>query len=209
MKRRKPAGRPLYVETPRGIFTANGQWFHITKEKIENYAPGLLEELPLEFLVRDAETWLKSVDFVGVILFMLLAYLSNTYIAAIVILIFVPFWFFNKSAFVSYSVTRLLRLIEYDAIAFLVSVAVLSSMGIYGHYAGLAIGFVFFFFLKFGWFRMILEYLDRKRAKLPSLSDRLFKMIILKYAMHEGITLREIDKWESDIRNFINKKGKI
>lgn len=209
MKRRKSAGRPFYVETPRGIFTAHGHWFHITSEKIKAYAPGLLEELPLELLVKDAETWLKSVDFVGVILFMLLAYLTNAYIAGTVILIFVPFWFINKSAFVSYPVTSLLRLIEYDAISFLVSVAVLSYMGIEGHYAGLVIGFVFFFFLKFGWFRMILEYLERKRAKLPSLSDRLFKMIILKYAMHEGITLREIDKWESDIRNFINKKGKI
>lgn len=210
MKRKSRSGeRPFYVETPKGIFTSNGHWFHTTRKKIEEYAPGLLTAQPLDVLVKDAETWLKSADFVGLILFMVLAYSVNSYIAGVVTLIFVPFWFYNKSAFVSYAVTKLLKIIEPDFVVFLVAVVVLSFKGMEGDYTGLIIGFIFFFFLKFGWFRMIMEFWERKKGKIPSLNDRLFKMIILKYALHEGITLKEIDKWDTDIRHFISNKGKV
>lgn len=210
MKRREKTGeRPFYVETPKGIFTANGHWFHTTRKKIEDYAPGLLKEQPLDTLVKDAETWLKSTDYLSLVLFMALAYSTNSYIAGFITLIFVPIWFYNKSAFVSYSVTKIFKIIEPDFVVFLVAVVVLSFKGIEGHYIGLIIGFIFFFFLKFGWFRLILEHLEQKKNKFPSLNDRLFKMIILKYALNEGITLGEINNWEHDIRQFISKKGKV
>lgn len=197
---------PYLVETPVGIFTLAGNWFHTTKDSINQYVPGLLEAFPLLKLIKDAEVWVRSADSITLVLFMLVAYLANAYIAAVVALLFLPFWHYNKSAFVSYSLTNILKIFDVEFVVVLISVAVLSVKGMNGLYVELGIGFFFFFILKFGWYlKLISKWMD-SGDKMVTLNDRVLKMILVKYAMHEGITPEEISKWESDIRDLMVKR---
>jgi hypothetical protein len=51
-----------FIETPKGIFTAAGNWFHTTAGKLNSYAPGLFEKHSIEKIINDAEVWIRSAD---------------------------------------------------------------------------------------------------------------------------------------------------
>lgn len=210
MRKTDQKNKPYFVETPVGIFTMKGNWFHTSLEKMKQYAPGLMDLYSQERLIKDAESWTKSADSVALILFMGLTYFINAYVAAVITLIFFPFWHFNKSAFVSYAATKIVKLLNYEFVVILITVAVLSVKGMNGDYIQLILGFIYFFFLKFGWLRKIVDKWYDSRHKVVTLNDRVLKMIILKYAYKEGITVEEISSWESDIFDLYHgtNKGK-
>ena len=64
------------LELPDGITTSNGNWYHITREGIEEYVPGLLKEKPLELIIEEADAWMKSSDGLALMLFFVLVYMS-------------------------------------------------------------------------------------------------------------------------------------
>ena len=62
------------LELPDGITTSEGNWYHITRDGIENYVPGLLKEFPLERIIREADAWVKSSDGLALMLYFFLVY---------------------------------------------------------------------------------------------------------------------------------------
>ncbi|HYX06594.1 MAG TPA: hypothetical protein VE912_07650 [Bacteroidales bacterium] len=200
--------KPYFVETPVGIFTMKGNWFHTSLDKIKQYAPGLTDIYSYEKLIKDSEVWCRSADPVTLIIFMGLTYFWNAYIGGIIALVFFFFWHFNKSAFISYHATRVMKLLDYEFVVIIITVAVLSIKGMNGAYIELIIGFVYFFFLKFGWLRSLVDKWYDSRKKVVTLNDRVLKMIILQYALYEGIKVKDIENWESDIYDLIHGKQK-
>ncbi len=199
-----------YIETPRGIFTSAGNWFHITKDSLDTYAPGLLKKQPLEKLIKKAEVWIRSVDNLGIVLFMLLLYSQNLAVAATSILLFVPVWHINKSSFISLPLTAVLSVIDKEIFVVLLSVLVLSWMGITDQYLSVFLGIVFFCILKFGWFRWLVEWLYGKISNTSMLlNDRVLKMIILKYAIKEDIPVKEVDAMEKEILSLIRQQREV
>lgn len=51
---------PTYVNTPYGMVTAAGRWYHIPEEEAKTYAGDVLEHVSLEALVRWADVWIDS-----------------------------------------------------------------------------------------------------------------------------------------------------
>ncbi len=199
-----------FIETPRGIFTSAGNWFHITSEALEKYAPGLLGVHPLEKLIKQSEIWIRSADNIGIILFMLLLYFSGLYPALLITLFFVPVWHINKSSIISIPLTNLLWVIDKEIVVVIVSMLVLSWMGISGEYVSVFVGIVVFCVLKFGWFRFIVEWLFGKMIKgTLLLNDRVLKMIILKHAIREDIPIKEVDAMEKEILSLIGKQQEV
>ncbi len=199
-----------FIETPRGIFTSAGNWFHITSAALEKYAPGLLEIHSLEKLIKKAEVWIRSADNIGIILFMLLLYLSGLWPAMLITLFFVPVWHINKSSVISNSLTGLLSVIDKEIVVVIVAMIVLSWMGITGEYLSVFLGISVFCVLKFGWFRFLIEWTYQKvfRGTLL-LNDRVLKMIILNYAIRENIPVKEVDAMEKEILSLIGKQQEV
>ncbi len=199
-----------FIETPRGIFTSAGNWFHITSEALEKYAPGLLKIHSLEKLIKQSEIWIRSADNIGIVLFMLLLYFSGLYPALLIALFFVPVWHINKSSVISIPLTRLLWLIDKEIVVVIVSMLVLSWMGITGEYTSVFLGILVFCVLKFGWFRFLVEWLYGKLIQgTLLLNDRVLKMIILKHAIREDIPVREVDAMEKEILTLIGKQQEV
>ncbi len=199
-----------FIETPRGIFTSAGNWFHITKAALEKYAPGLLEIHPLDKLIKKAEVWIRSADNIGIILFMMLLYSLGTWPALLITLFFVPVWHINKSSVINLPTTGLLTVIDKEIVVVIVAMLVLSWMGITGEYLSVFLGIVIFCVLKFGWFRFLVEwsYGNLFRGTLL-LNDRVLKMIILNYAIRENIPVKEVDAMEKEILSLIGKQQEV
>ncbi len=49
-----------YIDTPYGIFTAAGVWFHTTEEALRKYAAPVLNQVSLSALIEWAEVWIRS-----------------------------------------------------------------------------------------------------------------------------------------------------
>jgi len=199
-----------FIETPRGIFTSAGNWFHITSEALERYAPGLLKVHSLEKLIKQSEIWIRSADNIGIVLFMLLLYFSGLYPALLITFFFVPVWHINKSSVISIPLTNFLWLIDKEIVVVIISMLVLSWMGIAGEYASVFVGIVVFCVLKFGWLRFIVEWLYGKMIQgTLLLNDRVLKMVILKHAIREDIPVKEVAAMEKEILTLIGKQQEV
>lgn len=197
-----------YIETPLGIVTSSGHWFHTTSDQIESYAPGLLRKYDLDMLVRAAEAWIKSADALALLLYLGLVFTLSPYLVLGMVLILHVFWFFNKSAFMVPGLTKLMQLITSDGTLLVASLVIFSWLGISERYTALGLGLILFFLLKLGLIRRLWEYLDRKRKGWITLNDRLLKMIILRYAMKENIDIEEVDSMDEQIRDLVIRKNK-
>lgn len=210
MKRRIPQQKFDYVETPAGIFTTAGHWFHTTGKQIDEYAPGLTRRYPLGELLRFAEQWVVSPDSVSLVIFLILSLFMNCIIAEIISLIFFLFWYFNKSAFISVAGTTIIRFLNIEVVLVVLGVLMISVKGINGDYLQVILGFLFFFLYKFGWLRRLLDRQWKDRSKGIPLNDRIIRMLVIKYSLHEGIDVKEknIIRWEKDIRDLLQKRRK-
>ena len=50
---------PAFVDTPRGLFTAGGTWFHVREDALRRYAAPVLDLADVPTLLARAECWLR------------------------------------------------------------------------------------------------------------------------------------------------------
>ncbi|MDX1638899.1 MAG: hypothetical protein R3281_13080 [Balneolaceae bacterium] len=203
MKHQRKAPHRLFAETQMGIVTRYGDWFHTTRNQISTFVPGLLDEVELEDLVKSAQAWVKSADSLSMILILGLLLLINPLWAVLATLVFHGFWYFNKSSFVMVSLNKLLQVLYKDGTQLLVSLVVLSYLGLMGRYLAAGIGLLFFFVLKLGLLRKLWDIIYRKWQDLPiTLNDRVMKMVIVRFAMHLNMAPEQIEQMEEQIVNM-------
>lgn len=199
------------LETPVSTVTSGGHWFHATRETINDYVPGLLDKYKFEALIKKAVTWIESADSLSLILYFVLAFLVNPWIAAAIAFGFHAIWYHKKSAFVNIVMTPLLSFFNYDIFQLLLAALVLSYMGMSGMYTAVVLGIVFFFLFKVGLLRMGWNKLAEKRSdkeKLP-LNDRVLKMVLIKYSIYQNIPPKEVEKLDKHVQDAVlefNKK---
>ncbi|MEX0646833.1 MAG: hypothetical protein WEA56_02300 [Balneolaceae bacterium] len=200
------------LETPYSTVTSGGHWFHATRDKIEEFVPGLMKKYSFEDLVTKAVAWIDSSDSLAMILYFVLAYTTNAWTAAGIALLFHGGWYFNKSAFVNTIFTPVIRLFNSDAFQLLLAAVALSFMGINGMYTALVIGIIYFFLFKIGLLRRLWDKADARRNgnRLP-LNDRVLKMILVRYSIYENMPPVEVERLDRHVRQAVlefNKKKK-
>lgn len=175
--------------------------------------PGILKKLSFEELIKKAVTWIDSADSLAMLLYFVLAFTVNPWIAIVGTFVFHLWWYFNKSAFVNISLTPVLSILGNDFLQLLVAGVALSYLGMSGMYLLLAFGVLYFFLFKIGILRRLWDKIDRNRDgdKLP-LNDRVLKMLLIRYSIHEDIAPEEIQKLEKHVQEavieFNSKKKK-
>lgn len=198
-----------FIETPIGIFTPAGNWFHTSTEAIERFVPGLLRKKPLNELIRDAEVWVRSADNISILLLLVLLLTTTLLTTITVLVIFLPLWHIAKSAAYSRLVTVFLRLIDIEIVLLLLAVGPLSWLGMTGQYPELLTGLAGFIILKFGLYRRLTDYFYTTfNGDAPPLNDKLFRMVLAKQALAHGIQTSEIGEMDKTMREFITKRNK-
>lgn len=204
--KQKSKSQPSYVETSLGIVTTGGNWFHTSSDQIEEMVPQIFEHCTLGELVNAAEIWIKSADSLSLLLYFVLILVVPPVISALLVLSFFLFWYVQKSALVSPYLTTILQWINKDGTLIIISGISLSWLGMTNQFVALAIGILYFFIFKLGLLRWGMDYLYEKvRSGLP-LNDRLFKMLILKYAIRHGIEVPEIEEMDQKVKAFITRQ---
>jgi hypothetical protein len=201
------------LETPFSTVTSGGHWFHATRETVENYVPGLLKKYSYEDLIIKSVIWIDSADSLAMILFFILAFLTNPWVAIITAPLFHYWWYHQKSAFVNILFTPLISILNKDIIQIVIAAFALSFMGINGMYLAVTFGILYFFLFKVSLLRRLWEKLDSasKSDKLP-LNDRVFKMVLVRYSLYENMPPVEVERLENHVRqaviDFNTKKKK-
>lgn len=201
----------LYLETQMGIVTRTGDWFHTTKEDIEKFVPGLLEERSLDQLVEEAVAWVRSADSLSLTILLVLLIFIHPLLAATIAVAFHFFWYRSKSAFVTIYLGKLLKFMNTDGYLLVTSLIVISLLGMDGQYLAAGVGLVFFFVMKLGLLKMLWDKIDEGAGKKNeiSLNDRVFKMILVKYGMHYDLAPKKVQEMEQKFVDLAtSKKGR-
>ena len=204
------------LELPDGITTSNGNWYHITRDGIKEYVPGLLEEKPLEHIIEEADAWVKSSNGLALLLFFILVYLSVDALIAFCISLIVYFvWYFNTSVFVNVISTPIAKLLNKDGFIYTVSGVLLigisindmiSGIGIDVQFSALWYGLGLFFLFKVGLLNLAIQYIRNKFFKKPKVSkpDRVLNMLLIRYGMKHGILTGKIEDMEKELIRIAN-----
>lgn len=192
------------LETPFSTVTSGGHWFHATRETVNEYVPGLLKKHSFESLISKAVTWIDSADSLAMLLYFGLAFITETWIAAVIAFLFHYWWYHKKSAFVNIVFETPVRLLNSEILQILVAAVALSYMGISGMYLAVTIGIIYFFLFKVSLLRRLWDKFDSagKGDKLP-LNDRVLKMVLVRYAVYEDIPPVEVEKLDEQIRQAV------
>ena len=192
------------LETPYSTVTSGGHWFHATRDTVEEYVPGLLKKHSFESLISKAVIWIDSADSLAMLLYFGLAFLTETWLAAVIAFLFHYWWYHKKSAFVNIVFETPVRLLNSELLQVLVAAVALSYMGISGMYLAVTIGIIYFFLFKVSLLRRLWDKFDsgKKGEKLP-LNDRVLKMVLVRYAVYEDIPPVEVEKLDEQIRQAV------
>lgn len=188
----------LFMETKLGIVTRSGEWFHTTSESIREFVPGLLEKVPLEVLINDARAWVRSADSLALTMLLGLLLYVNPWFAAIATLAFHWVWYNYKSAAANRWCGKVFQFMNRDAYQLVLSLVILSLFGMWGNFLALGIGIAFFFVFRLGLLNKLWNRLTVKRDL--TLNDRMLKMLIIKYAMHEDVAPSTVEQMEKQFQ---------
>lgn len=197
------------LETPYSTVTSGGHWFHATRDTVREYVPGLLKKFSFEELIAKSVVWIDSADSLALIIYFILAYIVDVWIAALAAFLFHFFWYHQKSAFVNIMFTPILSLFNRDFFQLLLAAVLLSFMGISGMYAAVIVGMIYFILFKVGLLRRLWDWVETKRdsKKLP-LNDRVLKMVLIRYSLYENMPPREIEKMDQQVQKAILERNK-
>jgi len=209
MKKNDPLSNDIFLETQMGIVTRTGDWFHTTSDQIEKFVPGLLDKRSLDKLVEEAIAWVRSADSLALTILLVLLVFFHPVLAAAIAITFHFFWYRSKSSFVTIYLGKLLKLMNTDGYLLITSLVVISAVGMNGQYLAAGVGLLFFFLMKLGLLKMLWDKIDEGTEKKLSLNDRVFKMILIKYAMHYNLAPSEVQNMEQQIIELArSRKGR-
>lgn len=199
-----------FTETPLGIITSRGEWFHITRDLLEQKVPNLFEEIPFKVLVSKSLDWVDSSRQITTILTMSLALYIDPYLALLSGILFYFWWDFNKSAFAGKWTSYIIYLLTRELIPVLLSVWTLSQLGQAGEYAAMSALFIFFLLLRFRVMRKLSQRLyDRFTNYKLTLNDRVILMLSYKLALSEGLQVPAIQGMQQAVFDIVTRrKGK-
>lgn len=199
MVKHQPRGTDqLFMETKLGIVTRSGEWFHTTTESIREFVPGLLKKVPLEVLIKDARAWVRSADSLALTMLLGLLLYVSPWLAAVATIAFHWIWYNYKSAVANRWFGKVFYLMNTDAYQVVIALVVLSLFGMWGNYLALAIGIAFFFIFRLGLLNKLWNRLTV--SKSLTLNDRMLKMLIVTYAMHENVAPATVEQMEEQFQ---------
>lgn len=198
---------PTFVDTPRGIFTSGGIWFHTQEAALREYAGGVLHHVPLPRLLGMAETWLRSGE--TFVLWLLPALLFQPVSGVIIALVLYVAWKSLLPVMVTRPAVYVFSHLERVFLQAAYYIILLSLYANSGNLAAVWIGLAGFILVR--WqiiprlFELLLRPIWRWMYKAP-LADQVLHALIIRMAIKYNIRLQDLDRIESQFRDTLNRK---
>lgn len=191
-----------YVDTPYGILTEGGRWYHVTEQNVENYAGAVLNHVSLEQLLRWADTWVDSAKTVALWgLPPLLWGLPVGWAVGGALGLFVG-WALLSPALPSLIAVRVVTLLDHVLGQSLYYVLTMSIFAAAEMYAAVGVGLGGFVLLRWGVLEWASGYLIRplRRALYPlPVADQVLRGLIVRVALKHRLSLPQVDDITEDI----------
>jgi len=193
---------PTYVDTPYGMMTAAGRWYHISEEDVREYAGAVLDHVSLDRLVQWADTWMDSPRIVTlwVLPLFLWAFPLGWAVGGAVVL-YVG-WVLASPALPSVGAVRAASGLSHTLVQGGYYVGTLSYLASTEQYAAVGTGlaaFVLFRWGVVGWaFGAVLRPLRRRLYPLP-VADQVLRGLIVRAALKYRVSVPQVDAITNDI----------
>jgi hypothetical protein len=198
----EPSSSPPYVDTPYGILTEGGRWYHVTEEDAQEYAGAVLEHVSLEQLLQWADTWVDSAK--TVVLWGLPLLLWGLPVGWAVgggLGLFVS-WALLSPALPSLLAVRVVTGLDHVLAQALYYVVTMSAFAAADMYAAVGAGLVGFILLRWGVLEWAVGYvlhpLRRRLYPLP-VADQVLRGLIVRVALKHRLALPQVDDITQDI----------
>ncbi|MFB6098632.1 MAG: hypothetical protein ABEK84_05890 [Salinibacter sp.] len=193
---------PPYVDTPYGILTEGGRWYHVTKQGVEDYAGAVLDHVSLEQLLRWADTWVDSAKAITLwALPVLLWGVPVGWAAAGALLLFVG-WALVSPALPSLLAVRVVSVLDHVLAQSLYYVFAMSAFAAAERVGAVAVGLCGFILLRWGVLEWAAGYVVRplQRALYPlPVADQVLRGLIVRVALKHRLSLPQVDDITEDI----------
>jgi hypothetical protein len=189
------AERP-FIDTPHGLFTASGTWFHATEASLRDYAEPVVEAVGLAQLVAWAERWLAVPTSLALWTLPPLLWLVPWWAAALGTLGVYAAAFVLTPAAPTRTGLRVARVLNATAAQAVVYVAVLSALGMAEQHLAVAAGLAGFALLRWGVVTRLLAPVLRPvlRALYPlPRADQVLRALIVRIAHNRRLPLPALD----------------
>lgn len=194
------------LEMEIGITTSRGNWYRITREGINKYVPGLLDEVSLEKIIKTADDWLESGNGLALVLYFVLSLSGiDPYVSAAIGLVFYQICYWNVTAISFLFLNPLIRILNNDGVLYVSAGLVFFYFSYTSQFTALWIGVVLFFLLKVRILGLITDWLSDNFiiSKVPR-TDRLLNMILIRYGMKEGMLTGDIQEKQDELLRIAN-----
>ena len=193
---------PPYVDTPYGILTEGGRWYHVTEQEVQDYAGAVLDHVSLEQLLRWADTWTDSAKAITLWgLPLLLWGLPVGWAVGGAIVLFVG-WALLSPALPSLLAVRVVTVLDHVLAQSLYYVLTMSFFAAAEQYAAVGVGLGGFVLLRWGVLEWMSGYLIRplQQALYPlPVADQVLRGLIVRVALKHRLSLPHVDDITEDI----------
>jgi len=193
---------PTYVDTPYGMVTAEGRWYHIPEATLREYAGAVLNHVALDDLIRWADVWVDSPRTVTLwALPVLLWALPNGWAVGAALGLYVA-WTLLSPALPSIGAVRVAQFLTNVFVQGGYYVLTLSALAASGHRPAMWVGLGAFVLFRWGvidWgSRAVLQSLLRRLYPLP-VTDQVLRGLIVRAALRYRVSVPQVDALTADI----------
>ena len=193
---------PPYIDTPYGILTDGGRWYHVTEQEVQDYAGAVLSHVSLKQLLRWADAWVDSARTVALWgLPPLLWGLPVGWAVGGTIALFVG-WALLSPSLPSLIAVRIVTMLDHVLAQALYYVFTMSIFAAAEMYVAVGVGlggFVLFRWGVLGWAAgYLLRPLQRALYPLP-VADQVLRGLIVRVALKHRLSLPQVDDITRDI----------
>lgn len=196
-----------YIDTPYGLLTEGGRWYHVTEQDVQEYAGAVLDHVPLGQLLRWADSWIESArTVVAWALPGMLWGLPAEWAGGSAVLLFVA-WALLSPALPSLLAVRLVSMLDHVLAQAFYYVTTMSALAAAEMYAALGVGLLGFVLLRWGVLGAAIGYIVRPLRQmlypLP-VADQVLRGLIVRVALKHRLSLPQVDDITRDILNNLH-----
>lgn len=198
---------PPYVDTPYGILTEGGRWYHVTEQDVQDYAGAVLDHVSLEQLLRWADTWVDSAKTIALWGLPLLLWGLPTGWAVGGTLVLFLGWALLSPALPSLLAVRAVALLDHVLAQALYYGITMSAFAAAEMYGAVGVGLGGFVLLRWGVLEWGAGYLIRplQRMLYPlPVADQVLRGLIVRVALKHRLSVPQVDDITKDIIENLN-----
>ncbi len=191
-----------YVNTPQGIFTASGLWFHTTEPLLKQYAGQVFEHVTLKDLVRQSALWVRLPETIAIITLPVWLWFVGPWAAVLFAVGAYLLMLLAGPGLTHPAVSPLLNWLDHAVVQAACYAAVLSVFAVSGEFVQVVIGLMGFIVLRWGLLRRGAVPLARpiqQRYYAPSVPDHILHALLHHTALRHDVALPATDRIKRDV----------